>query len=158
MADAVTIDERAGLFLASILARKAADHAAIARICGGPVLLPTGPGTWLAIGDAALDALPERLAGFAFVSDQSGAYVLYRIAGPDARRLLQRGLSIDLHPDAFPPGAVAVSAIAHIGVIVRALDDGGGFDVAVPRSLAGSFRHWAAGVCAALAPSSPTLM
>ena len=86
--------------------------------------------------------MQERLPGLAPVSDQSSSYVVTRLSGPDARRLLRRGLSIDLHPDAFVPGSAATSVIAHIGVIVWQVDDAPTYDLAVFRSLHASLRHW----------------
>jgi sarcosine oxidase subunit gamma len=76
------------------------------------------------------------------VSDQSSGYVVYRLAGPAARTLLQRGAAIDLHPAAFPPRAAAVTMIAHLGVILWLADEAPTFEVAVFRSFAGSFQHW----------------
>lgn len=137
MAEPFTVTERTGLALATVMARKAADHAAITAAAGCP-MIPTGPGTWLAQGDA--DALGERLAGLAWVSDQSGGYVVLRFTGPAARTLLQKGVAIDLDPSAFGAGSAAVTVIAHIGVILWRADDA--YDVAIFRSLAGSFRHW----------------
>ncbi len=87
-------------------------------------------------------ALPNKLAGIAAISDQSGGYVIYRIAGRDTRALIQRGVSIDLHPDVFQTGSAASTLIAHIGVILWQIDDAPTFEIAVFRSYAASFRHW----------------
>ncbi len=153
MAD-VTVTEARGFGLASVLARAGADAlgAALGFAVGrGPVtsageslaLWGTGPGQWLAhTPDAAPDwaeRLGETLADLAAVVDQSSAYVLLTIAGADARRLLQKGLPVDLA--ALAPGAVVVSTIAHLGVIVhQAAPDR--YDLAVFRSFAGSMREW----------------
>jgi sarcosine oxidase subunit gamma len=155
VADALVISERPGLRLATIMARAGFDSAVtgldfpsgphcVAR--DGLTLVGAGPGVWLAVGEATEDDWPvtlERpLAGQCSVSDQSGAYVVFRISGPAARALLQRGVSIDLHPDVFRPGSAATSVIAHIGVIVWRTGDEPVFDVAVFRSYAAGFRHW----------------
>jgi sarcosine oxidase subunit gamma len=136
-----TMIERTGLALATVMARKGADHAAIltAADCA---MIPTGPGTWLAEGDAEL--LAVRLVGLAHVSDQSGGYIVHRFAGPAARALLQKGVAIDLDPSAFGPGSAAVTGIAHIGVIIWQVDDAPTYDLALFRSFAGSFHHWVA--------------
>ncbi len=159
MADAVVIEERAGFGLATMMARKGVDPAAIGAVLGvnlrdGPycstgddiALLGTGPGSWLVQADAApadwAADLRDRLGSLASVSDQSGGYVIFRLSGPDARTVLQRGAAIDFDPAAFAPGSVATTVIAHIGVIIRQIDDAPTYDVALFRSFAGSFRHW----------------
>lgn len=158
MADVVVLD-RHGLVIASILARRDTDPAAIGTALGMDVpaqacwtgnaalmLLGYGPASWLALGDPApadwSAGLRDRLAGLAFVSDQSSAYAIMRLAGAQSRRALQRGLAIDLHPASFGVGRVAVTQVAHIGAVVWQVDDAPTFDIAVPRSLASSFRRW----------------
>jgi sarcosine oxidase subunit gamma len=63
--------------------------------------------------------------------------------------MLAKGCMVDLHPSAFPPGAAALTSIAHIGVHLWRIDerlDGGdpAFDLLVARSMAASFWSWAA--------------
>lgn len=112
---------------------------------------PVAPGQWLAFGEtgspAWADDLAGQLAGLATVIDQSSAYTLFRISGADARRLVQKGLPVDLAT--LAPGAVVVSAIAHVGVIVRvaAADS---LQILVFRSYAATFRDWLAASVAAL--------
>lgn len=113
---------------------------------GDGVMMSVAPETWLAF---RFDAPPgwgrdleRRLAGLASVSDQSGAYRLFHFDGAGARTLLQRGVAIDLHDAAFPTGSVAVTAIAHIDVIVRCLTAGHAYEVAIYRSYAESFARW----------------
>ncbi|MBV9509056.1 MAG: hypothetical protein JO303_02095 [Caulobacteraceae bacterium] len=159
MAEGAEITERKGLALAAVMARKDVDAARIGAALGlaapeGPALVSdgavaligTGPGVWLAARDGGAadwaDALTERLAGLASVSDQSAGYRLLRLRGPGAQALLQKGVFIDLDPSAFPVGAAAVTVIAHIGVILWKVDESPTFDLAVFRSLAGSLRDW----------------
>jgi len=143
-----TIMARKGIDAARIgtaLAIEAPTSPACRRNAEGLILLGTGPGNWLASADNAdpfwAERLRERLDGLASVSDQSGAYVGYRLSGEGARTVLQRGLSIDLHPDAFGPGAALTSAIAHIGVVLWMVD-AASYDLALYRSYADSFHHW----------------
>lgn len=148
-----------GLAIAAVMARKGVDAAAIGAsldvaLIDGPVLsrgsdmllVGTGPGYWLAIAESAApdfaSALAARLTGLASISDQSSGYSVTRIAGEGARRLLQRGAAIDLHPAAFAAGSVATTIIAHIGVILWQVDDAPTYDIATFRSFAGSFSHW----------------
>lgn len=109
-------------------------------------LLGTGAGTWLAHAESEdpfwAYRLRERLQGLASVSDQSGAYMHYRLSGEGARIVLQRGLSIDLHPDAFGEGAVLTSVIAHVGVLLWCRNQAPSYDLAIYRSYADSFLHW----------------
>lgn len=165
MAD-IAVTELAGFGLASVLPRKGVQSDAISAALGfavlpGPVesrgsnlaLWGTGPGQWLAHTTDAVpdwaDALGDRLAGLATVVDQSGAYAVLQVAGADACRLLQKGLAVDLSPAAFAPGAVLVSVIAHIGVILHHAAPGS-YHVLVFRSFSGSFRDWLQASIAAL--------
>ena len=159
MADGVHISEGFDLSLASILARRGASEAAIGQAIAiempnGPTwtttdiaeIVGTGPGTWLALRRAAssgwFSELERRLTGLASMSDQTGAYRLFRFEGPDARTLLQRGAPVDLSDSAFPAGSAAVTMIGHVDVIIRRLADEQGYEVAVYRSYAESFLRW----------------
>ncbi len=159
MAERLTITERTGLGIATIMHRRGASAAAVSAAIGcalpqGPrrtaegrlSIIGTGPGTWLAtMEETASDwaeTLQARLAGLASVSDQSGGYLIHRFTGAGAIDLLQRGVAIDLHSAAFPTGSAATSVIAHISVILWRVDDDPSFDVATFRSYADSFRHW----------------
>ncbi len=112
---------------------------------------PVAPGQWLAYTETAspdwAETLGEQLAGVASVVDQSSAYAQWRITGADARRLLQKGLSVDL--SVMAPGAVLVSAIAHVGVIVHCAAPET-MHVFVFRSFAANFRDWLDASIAAL--------
>lgn len=159
MADPVTVTQRSGFALATVMARNGVAPAAIGAALGvelrdgpccsagdGIVLLGTGPGSWLAHADVAPAAwaagLRDRLGPLASVSDQSGGYAIFRLSGPGARTVLQRGASIDFHPGAFAAGSVATTVIAHIGVVIRQIDDAPTYDILLFRSFAESFRDW----------------
>jgi len=158
---ALVITERIGVGIATVMAQARKADALSERLAarfgvtpptgpgcaakGGVTLVSSGPGVWLAMQDAAdagfASELGEELTGLASVSDQSGGYALLRISGARVRELLQRGASIDLHPDAFGPGSAAATVIAHIGVIFWQVDTDG-YDIALFRSFASSFWHW----------------
>jgi sarcosine oxidase subunit gamma len=160
----ISVSACTGFGLANVLPRQGIAPDAVGAALGfavvsGPVtsrgrdiaLLGTGPNQWLAYADAAApdwaEALGATLASVAGVVDQSSAYALWRITGADARRLLQKGLPVDLA--AIAPDAVVVSAIAHLGVIVHhAAPDI--FHVFVFRSFAINFREWLDASIAAL--------
>lgn len=156
---AIAQQSREGLAIAAVMARKNVGADAIGAaldltLADGPVLsrgpdmmlIGTGPGCWLAIADGAAPdfaaSLATRLTGLASITDQSSGYSIARIAGEGARRLLQRGVAIDLHPTAFAAGSVATTVIAHIGVILWQVDDTPTYDIATFRSFADSFIHW----------------
>ncbi|MBS7542214.1 sarcosine oxidase subunit gamma [Ancylobacter oerskovii] len=78
----------------------------------------TAPGRWLLLagteGDLAARLAP--LAPHAAITEQTDAYVGVEIDGPHARDLLAKGVSLDLDPAAFPPGAAATTNVAHVNV------------------------------------------
>jgi sarcosine oxidase subunit gamma len=159
VADDVRVTEQRDVATAWIAARRGVDAAVIGEAIGmampsagqwtsdaTTVLVATGPGTWLGQRQDAppgwAHSLERRMAGFASVSDQTGAYRLFRVEGAGAGTLLQRGVAIDLDHEAFPSGSVAATAIAHIDVVVRRLAAGTAYEVAVYRSYAESFLRW----------------
>jgi heterotetrameric sarcosine oxidase gamma subunit len=105
-----------------------------------------GPRQWLLIADQK-ESFAE-LSELAALSDQSDARAALRLSGPNVRDMLAKGCMIDLHPSAFPPGAAAMTSIAHMNVHLWRLDDqprdgNAVFDILVARSMAGSFWSWA---------------
>lgn len=148
--------------LATVTALRAGRDAVARALDGLGLALPDGPGriardstavlglgprSWLVAreGGAPLAAeLAKALAGAAAVADQSDGYGVLRLSGPRVRALLEKGVALDLHDRAFPPGSAAATLCAHLGIVLWRLDDAAGsavFEVAVPRSLAGSFWH-----------------
>lgn len=167
MPEAIQLEMRSGFGLATVAARKGVTAQAVARALNLPTaegprwtggralaLIGTGPGTWLALSAGTPEAhaarLAEALGSLASVADQSGGYAIWKLSGPGARSVLQRGAPVDLHAEAFGPGSVAVTAIAHIGAILRQLDEAPTYEVAVFRSYAASFLHWLDAAIAAL--------
>lgn len=161
----VTLSERVNLGISSVMARKGRESAlrdAVQAACGvtlpdtsrlvaGPSagFIGTGPGQWLAVSErlanGALAAdLSAKLKGLASITDQSDGRAVIRIAGPRARDVLAKGLPIDLHPSVFTPGSAATSIIALMGVTLWQVDAVPAYDMAVFRSLAGSFWKWLA--------------
>jgi sarcosine oxidase subunit gamma len=162
----VVVSERDGLGLATILARKGREAALAERVrdqfgivlpkgphraaVGDVAFASTGPGAWLATGENGANrfavSLKGTLAEFASVSDQSDGYAFLRLSGPRLRETLAKGISIDLDDGIFKPGDVAATAVFHIGTTLWRLDDAADdspvFEIAVFRSLAGSFWHW----------------
>ena len=130
----VTLTELRGFRLVQVMARRgqaeaisdaAASHfgtAAPSRpeavIAGGTTLIWSGPDQFLGLTARSTDAPDTRqfFAGLASISDQSDGRALLRLAGPQARNMLAKVCSLDLHPASFPEGAAAATSIDHTGV------------------------------------------
>lgn len=156
----VVVADCSGTPMASVIARRgavAALAAAVANAYGitlpdrprhtgpGPLaFVGTGPGHYLTVGEIA--TLGQTIAPHAAVFDQTDGYALLRLHGPGLRATLAKGVGIDLHPDAFPVGAAASTAIGHIGANLWRLEDHADgsavFEIAVFRSMAASFWHF----------------
>jgi heterotetrameric sarcosine oxidase gamma subunit len=86
-----------------------------------------------------LDAgLADALAGRAALTDLSHARTVLRLTGAASRTTLAKLCRIDLHPQAFPPGRAAQTALGQVAALIHALDSAPGFDLYLPRSLARS--------------------
>ena len=162
----VTVSDRDGLGVATVLVRNGQADALAARVkeafgidlprgprraaSGGVAFAGTGPEAWLAVaengGNAFAASLKEGLGDQAAVVDQSDGYAVLRLSGPRVREALAKGVSLDLHARAFAVGDVAATIVSHIGATLWRLDDGKDgspvFELVVFRSLAGSLWHW----------------
>lgn len=162
----VTICERYGLGIATLLARKGQESELRQRIrqhfqielpsrptwvsAGELSFVGMGPGTWLALsengGHLFSASFRQITAPLASVSDQSGGYAVFRVSGHAIRETLAKGFAIDLDPRAFKPGDAATTIVAHIGATIWRCDDNAdgaaAFEITVFRSLAHSFWEW----------------
>lgn len=157
----VTAAERRDLGLATIEVRKGQEGAlgaAVQRIYGASLprgprstrgervrFIGVGPGQWFAVSaphanEALAEDLAAKLKGLASVADHSSGRAVLRLQGPAARAVLAKGLAIDLDPRAFGEDAAAASTIGHMGVLLWR--DGAAYEIAVFRSLGGSFWAW----------------
>jgi methylglutamate dehydrogenase subunit D len=165
----VTVSERTGIAMCSVLARRGAQAGLAERVqqafglvlpspprysgCGPVAFAWAGPSQWLALGEgthARAFALQLRssLDGLACVIDQSDGRAVLRIGGPRARDALAKGILIDLDPAAFLPGDAAVTACGHIGVHFWQIDAKPTYEFAISRSFAIAFWEWLAGAAA----------
>lgn len=109
-----------------------------------------GPDEWLietgvesAMGLAS--ELPETLAGrHAAVNDVSGGYVALCVSGVDARTVLAKGCTLDLHPREFGPGQCTRTSLAKAVVVLGVADDAPTYTVIVGRSSSDYLCRWLA--------------
>jgi heterotetrameric sarcosine oxidase gamma subunit len=129
--------EACGVF--SVLALKGQADAVEAALnaLSGVSLRKVGPGEWLVV-TAERGAGLGDIAG-AMVVDQSHGRSLFRLKGPQAVRILMKGVGVDL-PGGFPIGTSAMMAFQHLTVnLARTGDDA--FELIVLRSFAESLHH-----------------
>jgi sarcosine oxidase subunit gamma len=161
-ATGLVIEERTDLAFASIICKREKRFALFnavntsfgialpdgpRRITRGHVtFVGIGPDQWLASAGGA-DAVGfaarvrSRIGPFAAVSDQSDARLVLRVSGPRARDVLAKGVPVDLHPKAFKPGDIACTVVGYINTQIDMLDEAT-YQLAAPRSMAGSFWSW----------------
>jgi sarcosine oxidase subunit gamma len=91
-------------------------------------VLCIGPTDWL-VTATDLDAkvlnrqLEDAFEGSAFcATDVSQALARIEVQGPEARALLLKGCSLDLHPSRFPPGRCARTRFAALPTVLRCTD------------------------------------
>src|SRR5437762_2089046 len=107
-----------------------------------------GPDEWLvtAPGGTApelLARLTGALAGrSAMVTDLSASRAVIEISGAQARRLLEKGCGLDLHPRAFGPGQCAQTLFAKLPVIIDQLSAAPSYRLYVRRSSARWLCDW----------------
>ena len=119
-----------------------------AKSYGGRTVFRVRPERLWIAGSANDEVLRQlnaaSLDGNAVITQIGHGRTVLRIAGPKSGLLLDRGLPVDLDPEAFPVDAYALSAIHHMHVLVHRVDMAQelAFDVYVPRELAISFWEW----------------
>ena len=124
-----------------------------ATAAGGVTALWLGPDEWLLTCQPGSErklaaGLRDALGTIhAAVTDVTDARTVIRVGGPAARDVLAKGCPLDLHPRAFPGGAVAQSRLAKADVLLHRVDDGGddaapAFDLYVARSFAAYLWAW----------------
>ena len=88
---------------------------------------------WLVLSETSLPR-PELDSQTGTVLDLSHARTCIRIAGPAARDLLARHVTIDLRPRSFAEGQAVTTAVGSLAVFLLARPEG--FDLIVFRSFA----------------------
>ncbi len=109
-----------------------------------------GPDEWLIESGAdrtvrLVSELSEALAEYhAAVNDVSGGHVALCVSGIDARTVLAKGCTLDLHPRKFGPGQCARTGLAKTVVVLAAIDDAPTYTVIVGRSFSDYLCRWLA--------------
>jgi heterotetrameric sarcosine oxidase gamma subunit len=112
----------------------------------GVEALPVSPTTSLLIRPRStrtplLDAVRPGLCSCCSAVDQSDAFRIFGVAGPQARWVLSKGCRIDLHPVAFGQHRVARTIIAQIPIMLYQVEEGC-FDLFAPATLARSLTDF----------------
>jgi sarcosine oxidase subunit gamma len=85
-------------------------------------------------------SLAKYLAELAAVTDQSDLWVSYTLAGPAVRETLARLVPVDLAPEKFPVGTLALTRAGHLHVrLWRLAADS--YEISVQRSCTDDLRH-----------------
>jgi sarcosine oxidase, subunit gamma len=108
-----------------------------------------GPDEWL-ITSASRSAAELETQLRAAVAEHGGAAIdvsaqrtTLRLSGPDARDVLAKGCSLDLHPTVFRRGTAAQTMLGLAGVVLIALDDAGtDYRILVRSSFARYLADW----------------
>lgn len=100
----------------------------------------TGPGEWLAVSQSETPESLHRnlsllLAETAYIVDQSDGRVVFRLSGPNARRILAKGIATDLHPAILETGTSSNVLCGHISVNLARTGENE-FELIVMRSFA----------------------
>ena len=107
-----------------------------------------GPDQWLVVAsDPAARGLSQRLgravvADGATLVDVSAGRTTIELTGPRARRLLEAGCSLDLHPESFGIGACAQTLLGRVNVILWQLTDEPRYRLLVRPSFAHHLAVW----------------
>lgn len=112
---------------------------------GAARVLWLGPDEWLVTATEGGEAgLGERLARTqgAVITDLSSSRAVIAVSGAAARRLLEAGCGLDLHPRAFAAGDCAQTLLARIPVIIDQVTPAPAYRVLVRRSLARWLAGW----------------
>jgi sarcosine oxidase subunit gamma len=119
-----------------------------ATTAGERSVLWLGPDEWLVTGPdgdapSLIRLLTEALGGeHGSVVDVSANRTTLEVAGPSARPVLEKGITLDLHPRVFGVGRAAATTLARAHVILRQVDDEPVYHLLVRSSFAGYLADW----------------
>ena len=111
-------------------------------------ILWLGPDEWWVVAPEAkrvelIERLRSAFAGqHTAVTDVSESRTVITIAGPAAREVLARGISLDLHPRAFGPGQCAQTGMSKANVVLHQIDDRPSYEIYILKSFADYLWRW----------------
>lgn len=130
--------------IASVMAMEAEEAAVTAGLAasGDVSIRFVGPGEWLVVSQSETPqelhrSLSLLLADNAYIFDQSDGRVVFRLSGPNVRRILAKGVGTDLHVSAFDIGTSSNVLCGHISVNLSRTGENE-FELIVMRSFAQS--------------------
>ena len=132
---------------AAIGLRPATESGTVAE-ADGRLALWIGPSEWLVVtppgaGPETAASLRAALAECgAAVTDVSESLAAITVSGANARHVLAKGTSLDLHPRAFTPGRCARAGLAKTVVLLHQTDGEPAYDLYVDRSYAEYLWLW----------------
>lgn len=107
-----------------------------------------GPNEWYLVVPAgeeldAIDRLERALEGqHVAVNDLTSGLTTVHLSGSNARDVLQKGCTLDLHPRAFGAGQCAQTLVAKAGVLILHRGDEPAYELVVRRSFADYLCLW----------------
>jgi len=134
--------------VAAAVGVRPATQSGVAAQADGRAALWIGPNEWLVVTPpgAEIEAaahLREALAEHrAAVTDVSESLAVIAVSGVNARHLVAKGMSLDLHPRAFAAGCCARASLAKTVVLIHQTDDEPAYDLYVDRSFAEYLWRW----------------
>ncbi|HZP08599.1 sarcosine oxidase subunit gamma [Methyloceanibacter sp.] len=111
-------------------------------------ILWLGPNEWWVVADDAkreelIERLRQSFAGqHTAVTDVSESRTVITIAGPAARDVLARGISLDLHPRAFGPGQCAQTGMAKANIVLHQVGNEPSYEIYILKSFADYLWRW----------------
>jgi sarcosine oxidase subunit gamma len=119
---------------------------------GDRTTLWLGPDEWLVLGpDGTQEEIERDLraaiaadGGWGAVTDVSAQRTTLELDAPDARDVLAKGCSLDLHPRAFGPGRCAQTDVARANVILHQTGERPTYELLVAGSFAAYLATWLA--------------
>tara|TARA_E500000331_G_scaffold358171_1_gene423192 strand:- start:5636 stop:6262 length:627 start_codon:yes stop_codon:yes gene_type:complete len=113
-------------------------------------ILWLGPNEWLIINSLSTKPLFKRLCTsmkklHSAVTEVGDGKTTIRLSGPNARQVLSKGCSLDLHSEEFLPGHCAQTILGRSDIVVSRMPDAANiniFDITVARSYAAYTWAW----------------
>ena len=150
---ALSLSEARGFTLTQVAVFDKAAESAVAAVTGtlpqentraiesnGRTIFRTGPLAFWCVGPEN-DDLGSKLQGKAIVTPLSHSRTRISIDGSAARKVLAKGLPLDLHPGVFTPGTFAMTGLHHTPVLLHCVGENR-FELYAMRTFAMDAWEW----------------